>query len=168
MSIAALYRQASVVTETPEYACLRRLLSELRPASSGPLAFGPEATPPPAGALDRPRVVVSASAGMGAGLPGRPRGLSREAEAMQAATARIDAAPPGPRATLEWLRLHGTLASGVGALYARCGYETAPEPLHARWKSSQESRREGAPMRGRRVIREAATAWWGTLPEGLA
>lgn len=168
MSIASMYAAGSVVTETPEYACLRRLLSELRPASSGPLAFGPEATPPPAGAFERPRLVVASSAAVGGALPGRPRTLSREAEAMQAATARIDAAPPGPRATLEWLRLYGTLASGVGALYARVGYETAPEPLHSRWKASQESRREGAPVRGRRVIREAMIAWWGTLPEGLA
>lgn len=166
----------SLRDEVDELVAIRGLLCELRPGEArdprGPLSWSPlERAPTHAeaslGTLAR-RIRVQTSVGPSDGPRDAFASAASVAPGVEAdAAVRTIAAEGGEDAarTLTWLQRAGTLADGLGALYAAAGEALADEERRARWATrpasiADEQRRH----RGRAAVLYALRWWRGERP----
>lgn len=149
------------VADDPELVEVRCLLAALRPDRDGPLGWAPDGHPPPHQGSAAPVAVQAVTPGgdvpRGAfqGTPSRTPGtLARERVETLATT------HPQAAVALSWLQAHGTLAGGLGALYAAAGAALATRSERERW-TTPELGRLGARAVGRARVTLARAVWWG-------
>lgn len=69
---------------------------------------------------------------------------------------------PGEAVTVEWLRRHASaldLTPDLGALCDALGWGLASSDQRVKWTKNPESRKEGCPVKGRRLLERAVAAW---------
>lgn len=151
--------------DDPELARVRLALFELRPDCPDPME-PPRPDGPASALLPRPSTPDPNAWG------GVPRGAFAPAALRAALVTRTAADVLGELAalapehgdTLRWLRLHGSVARGLRALYVDAGLAAAlrgnaPAGTLARWNASLAARRDGAYFHGRKVLLAALAAW---------